>query len=778
METTFIISTILNTFKFVDHPIALLWDSLGSAGLYVILMVFLVIIFYKKEKVLEFFSRYLTYAFFVVWTMGFMVYDVGMYPDDCQNGINAFWSIIGVAPMAVIHAFEMFLFQSDVSAIHEGCHGNSLFMFGFSITHLLAAFISLIFVIKHFGFNIVASIIRYWKTHLRVSDVQNLYVFWGMNDATYYLAKDMIAKDKLKDGKIVVIRISNEKENANERIGMERLFSFLSLSKSNLENLQELQKLGCLTTSTFGTLTNTQPTGENDILQKDLRLHSLVRLIRHTTKAVHFFFLENDEVFNIQAVANLRKDLQIKTFVDKDKNNKVIFYCHARYNSIHRVIEDELTNAHIEVKVVDSSRISVELLKKDSKLHPVRYVKIEKDATVSTPFNALVVGFGEVGMDAVRFLYEFGAFVKNSQDKNKVDRSEFCCHVVDQKMNELAGLFNANSPSIAKAHEGQQIIKLHQMDFRSVEFYEKLEEWIKTLNYIVVATGDDESNISLAIRIFRMAIRYRNNGLEQLRILVRIQHDESGHIQKIRDHYNRLWAAEKNGIIEEKKLHQSIITSTKQVNEPLTLFGYDSQVYTYDNVVNESLKRNAKSFKKKYDDSMRRRKQLPVDNNAEKDEWDEEQNLLMQLTGDYQGYAPTFSGLMYLRRAQSQNIANSLHKETKKWLAESALGKDGYEDMLRHGLLREPSSLTYSWKDHSNQTIENVQRVMDVLAQTEHLRWNASHEILGYQMGIDDDGFKDEAKLLHGCLKNWVELKDITKSYDYNIVDVSLDIGY
>ena len=36
--------------------------------------------------------------------------------------------------------------------------------------------------------------------------------------------------------------------------------------------------------------------------------------------------------------------------------------------------------------------------------------------------------------------------------------------------------------------------------------------------------------------------------------------------------------------------------------------------------------------------------------------------------------------------------------------------------------------------------------------------------------------FKDEAKLQHGCLKTWQELSTEVQSYDYNVVDVSLNI--
>ena len=758
-------------FTFDNNSYCLFWEGAGAMALYLILMLALVFFFYKKSKALDFCGRYLTYAFIFVWMMGFLVYDIGMYPDHSDNGMNAFYSLLGVAPMAIIHAFEMFVLQSDVSAIHEGCHNSSLFMFFFSVAHFLAAFISMVFVVKYFGFNIVSSIIRLWKTRISMSDIQNLYVFWGMNDATYYLAKDIINGNHIVNSKIFVVRIDNEKEGSNERLGMERLFSFLSLTKTHLERLHELQKMGCLSTNTFGSITNIPVTNGMDIMRHELRLHSLVRLIHRTKGKLHMFFLDDNDTNNIVSVANLGKEKEI---IDFAARGQIIFYCHARYNSVHRVIEDELTSKNIDVKVIDSSHINVELMKKNPDLHPVNYVKVEEDARVSSAFNALVIGFGEVGLDAVRFLYEFGAFVKSGVEK--VERSDFYCHVVDQKMDELAGLFTVNAPSIAitmnrKEVERPKPINLYNLDCRSIEFYKRLEKWIETLNYVVLATGDDEINISLAVRILRLAIRNRKDDLSGLRILVRVQNDENGHIQKIAWHYNRIWAAEKNRI----GLHQDKITSFEVINGPITLFGSANQVYTYEHIVNESLKEDAKKFKKKYDLSMNELKRLAAKKTAPITSWDDEQNDLMQLSGKYCGCAPTFSGVMKLRRVQSQNIANSLHRETKKTLARKALGNVFFDEMSIHGLKREAGSLTYSWRDRSNLPIDNIQRVLNVLAQTEHLRWNASHEILGYK-DEGDENFKDEARLKHGCLKGWEELSDTMQCNDYDIVDVSFDL--
>lgn len=60
----------------------------------------------------------LTSAFAVVWLAGFIIYDVGMYIGHSS------WSLLTNVPMAIVHAFDMFLLDSDVCAIHSQFHDN------------------------------------------------------------------------------------------------------------------------------------------------------------------------------------------------------------------------------------------------------------------------------------------------------------------------------------------------------------------------------------------------------------------------------------------------------------------------------------------------------------------------------------------------------------------------------------------------------------------------------------------------------------------------------
>ncbi len=736
-------------------------------------------------------GKTLTTLFCVTWLMGFVVYEIGIYTGGpCSFFFNA--------PMATIHAFEMFILESDVAAVHEAFHNNLAYMSLFSMVHFLAAAVSMIFVIKHFGFNIVSGFKLFFEAYLNRKPKKDTFVFWGMNEPTYLLAKNIREHRQQDDYRIIVVRTGSDRDQTSVRNGLERLLNFLSLKNKDLERLQELR---CLTTSTFTDLSKLNVVALDngqvvDVFRKQLNMSQVARLLsRKTTSTIHLFFLGDDASSNIQSITNLKADKTILDFAAQDASRKVNFYCRARYNSVNRVIEDEQMQDNIEVKVVDPSHISIEQLKQDVSLHPVNYVDVESDATVSSAFNSLVVGFGEVGIDAVRFLYEFGAFVKKGTAKGPhVERSDFHCDVVDSRMSVISGPFLANAPAITteliladgtKAPgsdvDGEDkenptvkpLLSLHELDMKSVEFYRKLEGWVKSLNYVVIATDDDENNMSLAVRLFKLAVRYRPD-MEHFRIMVCVKSDGDGHIRRTAEHYNRLWAAEQNCKDKSKKIHQLTIKNDARLNAPITVFGLNDTIYTFDYIISDKLVEEANLFKKRYEESIAAlRKQSgeqpePVRNR------DKEYKDLMQLLGEYKGYSPTYTGMMRLRRIQSQNRQNCFHLFTKRQLAKLALGDELFAGLSSCQLLRKNNDIKYAWKDGATSNTAVIE-VLDVLARTEHLRWCASHEILGYRDGGKED-FKDEAKLLHGCIKPWEALSKETQSYDYNIVDVSLGI--
>ena len=722
----------------------------------------------------KFANKYLFLIFCVVWFLGFIVYDVGTYTGERS-------SLWGNSPMAALHAFETFLLISDVSAIHEPFHNNWIYMCCFSLVHVLAAFVSLVFVINHFGYNIISSIKLRIHSLLFIHNKKVTYLFWGLNDASFCLAEDIHNhynnEQKPKKGyRIIFVRTSNNSDEVSKINGLNRLFNFISLRNKDLKKLKDIR---CLTTSSFSdpSKINLPQKGQFDILREILRLNSLSRIIkRRTLEELHVFFLSNDPVYNLAAISNLTRDKSIVDF-SNGNGHSVKFYCHARRNSTNRVLEDENSNSGIKVKVFHSSYMSVELLKQELDLHPVRFVNIEKDATVSSSFDSMVIGFSEFGLESVRFLYEFGSFVGSDSA-----RSDFHCDVIDKQMNDLAGSFMTNAPDMSTQlassddmDKSDRLISLYNMDCRSADFFKLLDKRITSLNYIVVCTEDDDLNISLAVKIYRYAIRRRDN-LDKFCILLRIHNDDSGINQRIANHYNRIWEAEQYGIVDDNGvlLHQNKIKADdNDINLPIRIFGLLKTTYTYDNIISDKLEKQAAAFKERYDSSIINMKNRDGEETRKVANWEEEYNELMQITGEYAGFSPTYTGITRLRRTRKQNRANSLHIKTKEYLAQKALGQALYDSLSK--LVRKEDSITYLNRDGS-QPDERVIKVLDVLAQTEHLRWVSSHEILGY-INKGDEDLKNEARLQHGCLKKWQELSPSKKRFDYNIVDVSLGIN-
>ena len=232
--------------------------------LFVLLALLILLIANKHHWIWKFFSRGLLGFFFVTWVFGFIVYDVGMYTGEPI-------SLLSNAFMAILHAFGMFLLNSDVSEIQEEFHHNTCFMAFFSITHFSASLVSLIFVIKHFGFNVIAGLRMFFAAWIsQKKDIA--YVFWGMNDGTYHLAES-IKKHHCEDKnyRMIIVRTNSEKETLSVKNGMERLFNILALKDKDLYRLTDLE---CLTTNTFGSLSapnnKEKIEGLVDILKKEL----------------------------------------------------------------------------------------------------------------------------------------------------------------------------------------------------------------------------------------------------------------------------------------------------------------------------------------------------------------------------------------------------------------------------------------------------------------------------------------------------------------------------
>lgn len=741
----------------------------------------LVLYLYQRnwDNIWKWLEHHLFGSFAIVWFMGFCVYLVGTSIIEDNAGL---WQTIRCLffqfPMAVVHAFAMFVLESDVSAIHKQFHDSLWFMSFFSLTHFSAAVVSMIFVIKYFGYNIFAKLrLRYTILFKKATD--ELYLFWGLNDASYHLAKSI--QQTYKNGKkigsykIVVVNTAeeDEKEKENGPTSLRRLFNFLSFKNNELDRYKEV---GCLTINIFQKLSNVcieDDDAKLDILRDKLNCRSIAKLVLGTKTKTHIFLLSDNEEENILGASNLCRDITIDDYSKREqkvdgsiKKKKVHIYCHARYDSINRVVEDRYSSEFIDVEVIDSSHESINILRCKPDYHPINLVDIDTTdnlGTIKSSFTSLVIGFGETGRDAVRYLYEYGAFVHNQSTKTDTDercrvwRSPFNCYVIDKDADKIGGLFFSNAPAVKS-------VDLWNLDINTPEFFNKISSISQKVNYVVVALGNDELNITTAVRLYNYIRRYRKD-ISKLKIFVRC-HNQQKQMQNIADHYNQK-------------------TAEKDTEGPIIIFGKLDQLYTYEQVIDNRFQHEGIQYNEEYCNVNNKK--------GEKDVWESRHNILIK--------KKTLDALSELRRKESQDISNAYHANTKLYIMKKVAEQRNlvYSLNCLNGNEPAPIFVRNNKQIIAKETISDDEQLLFLnLARLEHLRWNAAHEILGYQSYNDGDPYEhlvpdegenrhvcNETYKLHNCLIDWQDIdkemndpkntwKPDYKLFDYTVLTTSI----
>lgn len=634
---------------------------------------------------------------------------------------------------------------------------------------------------------VYARVKAYLKLHRRtvISEQYNhLYVFFGINEPSRLLAKDI----RVKDSRAQILFVENSNVDENDHGGWDSIVGMFTHRRETFAAVDDLNARVTFTETKLNSL----EIGDADAEEKDifseinlLKLKELILQLRPYGKEsqLHIFFLSKNEDENIQSISVLAKDTTIMS------NSAITqkLYCHARQNGLNRVIENMAVKRGLDVRIIDSSHLSVELLKADPSNHPVRLVELDEEnpTTVKSPLNCLIVGFDEAGQDAMKFLYEFGAFVSNTGTPQKEVRSTFHCMAIDKQMDELEGVFTTFAPAAMAQNnsDGSSLIELRKCDCMSGEFYEDVlnEAMRKNLNYIVITVGDDDFGMLLAVRIMSHIRRDRDD-LSRLRIYVRsYRSDRESYMQKIADYYNEGYNQDQN---QGLKASPVIIP-----------FGQSEKIYSYDMIIREELLTQGKIYQKMYCEMKGekefwnlRHEMLTGAKKKDNNKRDENGNKFI-FDVPIGERVVSLNDMRSLRRKESQDLSNSLHKETKIYLLRNALGCDAdWQDFVKRYFkddAKPDRNGSYDKIVYPDLTEKENQAILN-LARLEHLRWNASHEMLGYTK-CDDRHSCDERTRKHNCLRPWEELdnesKTVTesegwpcdyKAFDFAVVDVSV----
>lgn len=601
----------------------------------------------------------------------------------------------------------------------------------------------------------------YVKLHkqTRVDNGHNhLYVFFGMNEPSRLLAKSIREKEKEQ---ALIVFVENSRMDDDNQSGWNNIVGLFTHRRQTFMEADEINARVTFSETKLCDIVQ-ENKGLADVLGEMnlMKLKELIQKLSMVQEAkLHVFLFSENEDENIRAMSVLATDTTIHDVKDKIQQR---FYCHARRNGLNRVVEDIAIKRGLEVRIIDSSYLSIELLKADEKSHPVQLVDVDKDnpATVKSEFNSLIVGFDEAGQDALKFLYEFGAFVDSEATPEIEHRSTFHCIAIDKRMEELEGVFRTFAPAAMCQYnkDGSKLIELKQCDCKNGDFFEIIIglSLLQKLNYIVIVVGDDELGMILAIRILNH-IRREREDLSQLRIYVRsYRSDREAYMQKIADFYNEGYNKDSK---EEYKTNAIIVP-----------FGQVERIYTYEMIVNEELTQKGR----KYQASYARLK-------GESTLWDSRHKQLQEVG--------SLNSIRKLRRQELQDLGNALHADTKIYLLKKAMGKEyDWNDFMRRYFDEDNMPICEGSYDKIRYPLltNRENEVILNLARLEHIRWNASHEMLGYTKANAGLHSCDERKREHNCLRPWQELDYESratlqsdwpsdyKAYDFCVVDNSI----
>lgn len=676
----------------------------------------------RSHHLWQWIENHLTNLFYIAWGFGFITYFVGSYVGNTTSA--DFMSLLSSAPMAAVYATGMFIGQSDISAVYDQMHNNPVYMAMFGLSHLFAVLVSLCFVFKHMGYHIIAKY-RLEIELTKQNRYKNIYVFWGVNDASIKLAESTIAHEKKQgcEGSLVVfVKIPLEDDLDEEKtLRFGRFLNFVSIKDKEQQKLEELEQ--CIVISTFHKLSQLELSDSNlevNVLGEHLKLSSLAKIIdrlsdtsnAESNDGVHFFFLGEDRDANINATLNLVKDVHIR-------RHQAHIYCQARHRArtawmdhYHLLHSDERTYIH----VVDTAILSVMHLKSTTEHHPVNYVKWENKGELhkgipSSQFTSLVIGFNETGVEGLMFLYEFGTFV--NENAYRIPGNYV---VMDRDVANLSGGFYAKSPALKYNKE----IRFVGCSINDEQYWKELETLSPTLNYVIVSAGDDNMGINTAVNICQMAHKdIRRDHTNKLSVFVRSYDMDNYHrIRKVAEDVNRLYANESISI---------------------EVFGHVDQIFTYDLIVNSRILQEAKQYNHMYAGAS----------GTIEETWKTE----LGIKDDSKDY--TITDVEEIGRKKDQSICNSLHRATKNFILHKYDEFDNPSDLLRTRL-----------------------------AQLEHERWIAYSKLHGWQIlphAQRNGKTKDIVHKLHTDICHWNDIRawskdeqEDTRSYDCRVVDVSI----
>lgn len=384
-------------------------------------------------------------------------------------------------------------------------------------------------------------------------------------------------------------------------------------------------------------------------------------------------------------------------------------YVRAPRIGLNRRIE-LVTNRNVQL--IDQSLLTSRRMKMKEELQPVRYLHcaLDRDGQplgwVETPLNALLLGFGYVGRGALSFLYEFGNFV--GEDGKELPMR---CEIIDRHALSAESDFRLTHPGVPSGK-----VVFIESEIGSEHFWTHFSKIVQTLNYIVIALGDDDANVKTGLDIIDQIAR---RGLsDRICLVIRLKEPEK--YQHLIDDFQ-----------------QSIGVDC------IHLIGGLVETWTTDNIVDERFEAYAKHYYEAYC--------LAAESSLS---WEERLEVMKR-----KETFPVWKKVK-LRRMVQQDYANYLHEKVKKRLMP--------ERFVRNKDIAASIPAIYNGF-HTSADPDTAKR-LEYLAIGEHIRWMASLQMDGYCFGPE----KRYDLKTHPSMKSFEDLSEQEKHFNYLVVKTAI----
>lgn len=689
---------------------------------------------------------------------GWVIYFIGFFEKGTM------YSPLALILRPLLSSIEMFVSHSDLLEVNEGLKDNALYMSLFSLIHFTAVAMSAVFVIHYMGARL-SSLIRFH--HAKNKKNKDLYVFFGVDENSMMLAKDIHKMDINNEDVIVFVELPVDEDVNEDRISFERLLAHFSYRRELLDMVNDCKAI--LKRSSYLKAMVSLPSekdnkkADKDDILKNLQIN---KLMPKNGKTYLMILSENEK-------ANVKLALKLKELPSLKGDVKIL--CHARRDKINTLFEGvtkqekkdtvsgEESETIVNLRMIDTSFLAVHSLKVHKKgkkyehkkiiddfdCYPVNFIDCY-DGLATSDLTAMVIGFGETGQDALNFVYEFGQFPYANETIEHLH-----CFAIDRDMDRLKADYLTNAPEMNTPTSGIQYLT---MDIHSQQFWQKIAELIGQLNFVIITLNDDKESLELALRINEFAMRQRKSV------------DDDGHLNKF-----GVFVRIKN---KDNDIRMKMASDISGFN--ITLFGMMRDLFKKNIIIDSDYETMGAEFFKCYTLTQSLELDYPMDSSYDVVHSNRLKDEYKTMEKKYISYESSLISRMVnisLERKEGQDKSNAYHLYTKMKLIKATDSDQPIVKEIRQ-ILKEIKG--HNPKEINALIFEWMKKPFFLhLSQCEHKRWNASHRTLGYTLMMkskfeskdNKSGTCDLLKKQHACLVPWEKLDSLDKNCNYQIYD-------